>query len=126
LRWCDLDFDRRVVSVWQGKGRADRQVTLPVSYESLLRALAAEAASDDFLFPGAGRDRHISPRTIERVEERTVRGWFFSVALVCMFATSLASFTSPWNAGFSGSWMTFLDDPGERVPKLIETWPMGR
>ena len=36
VRWRDFDFDRRVINVWQGKGRTGRQVTLPVCYESLL------------------------------------------------------------------------------------------
>lgn len=36
VRWRDVDFGRRVINVWQGKGRSDRQVTLPVCYESLL------------------------------------------------------------------------------------------
>ena len=33
LKWRDLDFDRRVVNIWEGKGRTDRQVMLPVSFE---------------------------------------------------------------------------------------------
>ncbi len=40
LKWKDLDFDRRVVNIWEGKGRTDRQVMLPVSFEPLLRELS--------------------------------------------------------------------------------------
>jgi len=29
LRWHDIDFDRRAIRVWQGKGRKDRDVMLP-------------------------------------------------------------------------------------------------
>ena len=73
LRWRDFDFDRCIVSIWQGKGRVDRQVKLPASYDALLRALAGKAKPEDFVFPGERKGRHISPRTIQRVVKRAVR-----------------------------------------------------
>lgn len=73
FRWRDVDFNRRMVCVWQGKGRRDRQVMLPKCYESLLRRLSEECAGDDFLFPGERRGRHISPRTAQRIMQRAVR-----------------------------------------------------
>jgi len=76
VKWRDFDFDRRVINVWQGKGRSDRQVTLPACYTSLLTELAAGFAGDDFVFPsesGSRRDRHLSPRTVQRIMERAVR-----------------------------------------------------
>lgn len=85
IRWRDVDFDRRLINVWQGKGRTDRQVTLPVCYEALLTELSKGHAADDFLFPseavcfspsGRGRvrgKRHLSPRTVQRIMERAVR-----------------------------------------------------
>jgi integrase/recombinase XerD len=76
VRWRDVDFDRRLINVWQGKGRTDRQVTLPVCFESLLTSLSKGFEAEDFLFPsenGTRRDRHLSPRTAQRVMERAVR-----------------------------------------------------
>jgi len=72
MRYRDVNFDRRVVTVWQGKGRSDRQVMLPRSFEPLLRRQSGAFAPDDFLFPGVQRGRHLSPRTVERVVERAV------------------------------------------------------
>jgi site-specific recombinase XerD len=73
LRWRDLDFDRRLVTVWQGKGRTDRHVMLPVCYEPLLRELSKGFQGDDFVFPGERCGRHLSPRTAQRIMERAVR-----------------------------------------------------
>ncbi|MBC8354123.1 MAG: tyrosine-type recombinase/integrase [Planctomycetes bacterium] len=76
VRWRDLDFDRRLINVWQGKGRTDRQVTLPICFESLLRTLSTDRGGDDFVFPSENntrRGRHLSPRTAQRVMERAVR-----------------------------------------------------
>ena len=76
VRWRDVDPDRRLINVWQGKGRTDRQVTLPVCYESLLTSLSEGFEADDFLFPsenGTRRNRHLSPRTAQRIMQRAVR-----------------------------------------------------
>lgn len=73
LRYRDVDFDRRLVNVWQGKGRSDRQVLLPQTFEPLLRQLSANAHGEDFLFPGERRGRHLSTRTAERVMASAVR-----------------------------------------------------
>ena len=40
LRWRDVDFDRRCITIWQGKGRVDRQVMLAATFEPLLRQLS--------------------------------------------------------------------------------------
>jgi site-specific recombinase XerD len=84
VRWRDFDFDRRLINVWQGKGRTDRQVTLPVCFESLLTELSKSSAGEDFLFPceqsfasregdrRGRRSRHMSPRTAQRIMKRAV------------------------------------------------------
>jgi site-specific recombinase XerD len=72
LRWRDIDFDRRCINVWQGKGRKDRLVLLPLSFETLLKSLSANAEADDFLFPSSQPRRHLSPRTVGRVMQRTL------------------------------------------------------
>lgn len=73
VRWRDVDFNRCLINVWQGKGRTDRQVTLPRSYETLLRELSRGFSGEDFLFPSEKVGRHISPRTVQRIMQRTVR-----------------------------------------------------
>jgi hypothetical protein len=73
LRWVDVDFDRRTIRVWQGKGRSDRQVMLPESFQPLLRGLASAFAKEDFLFPGARPGRHLSPRTAQRAMKRAMQ-----------------------------------------------------
>ena len=73
VKWKDVDFDRRLINVWQGKGRTDRQVMLPQCYESLLRELGRGFGGDDYLFPGERRGRYLSPRTAQRIMERAVR-----------------------------------------------------
>jgi hypothetical protein len=73
LRYRDFDFDRSCVTIWQGKGRTDRQVTLPASFEPLLRELAKTFSPDAYVFPGDRPGRYLSPRTVQRVMKRTVR-----------------------------------------------------
>lgn len=70
VRLRDIDFSRRVITVWQGKGRVDRQVILPRTFEPLLKAIADNAGTE-FLFE-AKPGRHISPRTAQRAMKRTV------------------------------------------------------
>jgi len=77
VKFKDIDFDRHLINIWQGKHAVDRQVALPNSYRSLLRSLADSAGNNPFLFPseqGSGRlDRHLSTRTIQRVLARTLK-----------------------------------------------------
>ncbi|WP_442510262.1 tyrosine-type recombinase/integrase [Novipirellula sp. SH528] len=72
LRYRDIDFDRGVISVWQGKGRADRSVTLPNSYRPLLKNLGEYYDASEYVFPSEKRGRHLSPRTAERIMARAV------------------------------------------------------
>ena len=73
LRYRDFDFDRSCVTIWQGKGRTDRQVMLPASFEPLLRELAKTCNPDAYIFPADRPGRHLSPRTVQRVMKCTVR-----------------------------------------------------
>ena len=85
LRFRDLDFDRSLINIWQGKGRTDRQVMLPRTFEELLKSQAKLHSGDDYLFPteisSRGQrnvqpqfqsQRHLSPRTISRVMARAM------------------------------------------------------
>ncbi len=77
VKFKDIDFDRNLINIWHAKHAVDRQVALPQSYRSLLRSLADVAEQNPYLFPseqGRGRaNRHLSPRTIQRVLDRTLQ-----------------------------------------------------
>jgi len=73
IRWKDIDFDRRLINVWQGKGRSDRQVMLPECYDLLLAHMKKTFQGSDYLFTSERSRRHLSTRTAQRVMQRTVR-----------------------------------------------------
>ena len=79
VRWRDIDLDRDLISIVLGKGQVDRRVVLPESYRGLFASLKETHTGHEFLFPGEGTrgkapgQRHISPRTVQRVMERTVK-----------------------------------------------------
>lgn len=75
LRWDELDFERRIVRVAMGKGQKDRQVILPDVLVSLMQQLASSAGKREYVFPGEGQrqNRHISPRTIQRMVANTAK-----------------------------------------------------
>ncbi|MEX0586473.1 MAG: tyrosine-type recombinase/integrase [Pirellulales bacterium] len=61
LRVEDVDSQRMVLNVRQGKGRKDRCVMLPQRLLLVLRAYWRAARPTDYFFPGRGRQRgHIS------------------------------------------------------------------
>ena len=79
LRWRDIDLDRNEISIWQGKGAADRRVMLPESYRVLFASCKRRHQGDAFLFPSpeaargsAPEGRHLSPRTVQRVIKTTL------------------------------------------------------
>jgi integrase/recombinase XerD len=73
VRWKDIDIDRRLINVWQGKGRSDRQVMLPDCYKSLLSHMKRNFQGSEYVFTGERSQRHLSTRTVQRVMRRTVR-----------------------------------------------------
>lgn len=74
LRWNDFDFQRLTVSIWNAKGKSDRQVTLPQSYAPLLKELASRFDPTDYVFPGEQKSgRFLSTRTGQRIVTRTVQ-----------------------------------------------------
>jgi len=72
LRWGGFDFDRKVVRIWQGKGRKNREVLLPESLREVLSQLARIHGAKAFVFESDHPSRHISPRTAARVMARAV------------------------------------------------------
>ncbi|WP_186774786.1 tyrosine-type recombinase/integrase [Allorhodopirellula solitaria] len=79
VRWRDVDLDRNVIAIVQGKGNVDRQVMLPEAYRSLFRSLKEECGGDSYLFPSESATRqtsnavrYLNPRTVQRVMKRAV------------------------------------------------------
>ena len=52
LKVCDIDSQRRVITVRQGKGQKDRYVMLSAKLLALLREYWKQHRPSDFLFPG--------------------------------------------------------------------------
>jgi len=72
LRVSDLDSERMLVRVAQGKGRKDRQVILPANLLTVLRCYCHEYHPDNFLFEGAEGSQY-SVRNIQAIFRRAVK-----------------------------------------------------
>jgi site-specific recombinase XerD len=66
LRPEDVDRERMVVRVCQGKGRQDRYVPLSEELAKVLDAHCREYRPQDWLFPGKQPGHYVSPGTIGR------------------------------------------------------------
>ncbi|MCP4309603.1 MAG: tyrosine-type recombinase/integrase [bacterium] len=66
LKVSDIDSDRMLIHVEQGKGRKDRKVMLSPALLELLRDYWREARPEGWLFPGKPRINPISPRQLHR------------------------------------------------------------
>jgi len=68
LKVRDFDFDRMTIRVCQGKGASDRLVMMPKTFRAILMANCESMDAKDWIFPGQTqrRDRHLSPRTLQR------------------------------------------------------------
>ena len=66
LKIGDIDSDRMLIHVEQGKGRKDRKVMLSPGLLSLLREYWREARPEGWLFPGKPKISPISPRQLSR------------------------------------------------------------
>lgn len=66
LKIGDIDSERMLIHVEQGKGRKDRKVMLSPGLLELLRAYWREARPAGWLFPGKPRINPISPRQLSR------------------------------------------------------------
>ena len=67
LKVRDIDSQRMVVLVEQGKGRKDRYVMLSPRLLTILRAYWKVVRPKDWLFPGRGLQGHLSVRTLQTV-----------------------------------------------------------
>ena len=66
LRVQDVDEERRVIHVRCGKGKKDRIVMLARVAAEELESYRRWEGPHYWLFPGASRDRHLRPRTLQR------------------------------------------------------------
>ncbi len=66
LKIGDIDSDRMLIHVEQGKGRKDRKVMLSSGLLNLLRDYWREARPEGWLFPGKPRINPISTRQLNR------------------------------------------------------------
>jgi site-specific recombinase XerD len=66
LRVQDIDSDRMIIHVEEGKGGRDRMAMLSPGLLDLLRDYWREARPDGWLFPGLPRVNPISPRQLNR------------------------------------------------------------
>jgi integrase/recombinase XerD len=73
LRAADIDSQRMVIRVRQGKGRKDRYVMLSPRLLQILRAYWKAVRPRDFLFPGAMLDRPLTTESIKKVCQRARR-----------------------------------------------------
>lgn len=76
LKVGDIDSDRMLIHVEQGKGKKDRKVMLSPSLLKLLRTYWREARPQGWLFPGLPKINPISPRQLSRAfhEAKTLAG----------------------------------------------------
>ncbi len=94
LRVADIDSQRMVIRVRQGKGQKDRYVMLSQNLLVVLREYWKVARSRDYLFPGVQPDRPISRRTVMNAcrDAREIAGLGKSVTVHTLrhsFATHL-------------------------------------
>ncbi len=68
LKVNDIDSNRMLIHLRQGKGRKDRYTILSSGALEILRKYyAAQYKLDDWLFPGEEKGAHISERTIQKI-----------------------------------------------------------
>ncbi len=67
LKVCDIDLDRKTLTVCQGKGKKDRILMLGTVLEREIREYLAARPKSTYLFEGARSGHPYSVRTIEKI-----------------------------------------------------------
>jgi site-specific recombinase XerD len=70
LKVSDIDSQRMVISVRQGKGGKDRSVMLSAQLLTVLRDYARQVRPRDWLFPGMTTHQPLTTRSVQKVCER--------------------------------------------------------
>jgi site-specific recombinase XerD len=73
LRVCDIDSQRMMLRIVQGKGRKDRYVALPAALLFTLREYWKEYRPASVLFPGEEPQRPISSRRLQDMVRQTAK-----------------------------------------------------
>ena len=71
IRMRDIDFDRNLLRVFQGKGKKDRMVLLPRKLEQILKKQNDLKLPDHFLFTN-GRGFHLTEASIQKIVKQAV------------------------------------------------------
>jgi site-specific recombinase XerD len=73
LRVSDIDSQRMMIRIDQGKGRKDRYVPLSPRLLTILREYWKAARPKDYLFPSHGKTGHISRNSVWSACKRAMR-----------------------------------------------------
>lgn len=74
LKVNDIDRERMVIHIKQGKGRKDRYTVLSEVTLKLLELYAKTTTLDTWLFPGAKEGKHLSERSVQKIFEKALIG----------------------------------------------------
>ena len=70
LKLTDIDKERRLIHIREAKGRKDRFTVLSQVSLSILKDYLKKYHHEDWLFPGAVKDKHLSERSVQKVFEK--------------------------------------------------------
>ncbi|MCT4618340.1 MAG: tyrosine-type recombinase/integrase [Marinisporobacter sp.] len=70
LKVEDIDSNRMLIHIKQGKGRKDRYTILSDNALEILREYAKEYKPKEWLFPGAKKGEHLHERSVQKVFKR--------------------------------------------------------
>lgn len=73
LKTGDIDMERMIVKVNQGKGKKDRYTILSKKALDILIEYIKKYKPDEWLFTGEEPDRHITERTVQKVFSDTCK-----------------------------------------------------
>ncbi|TCO68997.1 site-specific tyrosine recombinase/integron integrase [Marinisporobacter balticus] len=70
LKVDDIDSERMMIHIRQGKGRKDRYTILSDNALKMLREYAKEYRLKDWLFPGGNEGQHLHDRSVQKIFKR--------------------------------------------------------
>jgi site-specific recombinase XerD len=73
LRKKDIDIERKVIIVKQGKGRKDRKTVISKVVLDMLTEYCEQYQIKEWLFPGQDPAKHISVRTAQKIHEHAIK-----------------------------------------------------
>jgi integrase/recombinase XerD len=73
IKMCDIDLDRKMIRVYQGKGQKDRYTILAEKLLPILNQQTQLKQPSDYLFTGAGGEGHLTPMSAEKIVKKAAR-----------------------------------------------------